>query len=206
MTKAAPNAELYELLKRYGLSRESFDALRPDSYEHALAAHDLTALDQLYALLLTPALPLEAARQVAPPWPAATRRAGQPPSLGALSQIGTRLRSESVLNGLETVSRFVDGIRARLDGLPGASTSRVTDAVCTLIAQELIQEKLGGGKIAPQVRAVKILLQREDQQIEGRRLALLEARAAQAEQTEKVVGSNLSPAEQAERIRKIFKR
>jgi hypothetical protein len=51
-----------------------------------------------------------------------------------------------------------------------------------------------------------LVLKARDQDIEERRVAILEARAKQAEQAETVLQENVSPEEQAARIREIFKR
>jgi hypothetical protein len=51
-----------------------------------------------------------------------------------------------------------------------------------------------------------LVLKARDQDIEERRVAILEARAKQAEQAEAVLQQNVSPEEQAARIREIFKR
>ena len=58
--------------------------------------------------------------------------------------------------------------------------------------------------MADSVKAVKVLLQREDQKIDERKLKILEAKATQADQAKEVATSNMTPEQKQEKMRSIF--
>ena len=200
---AANITELREMLERHGLSYDSFAALRPDSYEHALARCSVDMLDQFYALALSPGVTLQQIQSQAPKWPGGLRD-GSTPAISTLGEIVKRLRAETALNGLGVVSQFVEQLRSKLEAAPGANTQPVVEAVCTLIGQELIERRLSGVSMADSVKAVKVLLQREDQKIDERKLKILEAKATQADQAKEVATSNMTPEQKQEKMRSIF--
>lgn len=143
---------LAALLERYGGSLQSFLDLRPDSYEHAIARQSLEHLEQVYAQVLAPGQTMEEARENCPPWPAAgtsgapSKYAGKLPSQNTLCEIGTRLRTEATLNDLGRVSHFVDKVRSRATKLPIGQQPKVLDTIMTLVGEEMVQQKLTGGK------------------------------------------------------------
>ncbi|HMP83912.1 MAG TPA: hypothetical protein PKA41_14530 [Verrucomicrobiota bacterium] len=137
-------AALVNLLERFGLTVQSFDALRSDSYEQSLARHSLEHLELLYVELLKPGQAQEEAQRRCPPWPPGSARAGRQPSTGALSQIAERIRTESTLNSLGRVSTFVEKLRSRADSLPAGKQNEVLDTIVTLVGEEMIQARLGG--------------------------------------------------------------
>lgn len=139
---------LVELLERFGLSAESFDSLRPDSYEHALARHSLEHLEVLYTELLKPGQTVAQAQANCPPWPPGSKWSGRQPSTGLISQISERLRTESTLNSLGRVSKFLERIRNRANSLPAGNQAEVLDTLTTLVGEEMIAAKLGGAPVA----------------------------------------------------------
>lgn len=160
----APNrAALLALLERFNLSPESFAALRADAYEQQLASHSLEHLELLYTELLKPGQTLEDAQQRCPPWPPPTPRAGALPSLGALSKIAERLRTEQTLNSLGRVSQFIEKLRLRATALPIGQQTEVLDTLITLTGEELLQAKLGGQPVTANLQPLDRLLERQDQ-------------------------------------------
>jgi hypothetical protein len=166
--------KLVELLERFNLSVESFDNLRSDAYEHALARHSLEHLELLYTELTKPGN----REPSVPPWPPMTPRAGKLPSTGALSEIGTRLRTEQTLNSLGRVSGFLDSIQRRASALSVGQQGKVLDTVISLVGEELIQAKLGGAPMLALLPVVDRLLTNEGMkskgQLEEKKLSLRE--------------------------------
>lgn len=160
---------LVELLERFNLSVDSFDGLRADSYEHALARHSLASLELLYTELLKPGN--AEARTNCPTWPPGTKRAGKLPSTGALSEIATRLRTEQTLNSLGRVSGFLDTIRNRASALPAGRQDQVLDTVMTLMGEELIQAKLTGAPVVGLLPVVDRMLTSEGMKTRARQEA-----------------------------------
>ena len=149
MTRDPINRQiLSETLERFGTSIESFDALRADSYEQALAAHSLEQLELLYTVITAPGITLEVAVDQCPAWPQGSKLAGRPPSLGTIAKIAERLRTEGTLNSLGRVSEFMEKIQRRAKALPIGEQSSVVDALINCVGEELIQAKLGGGSVA----------------------------------------------------------
>lgn len=154
---SAQRAELLALLERYDYSPATFDGLRSDCYEKAIAGHSLDALDSVYSLLLS-GKPVEQLLADFPTWPAGTRFAGQLPGLNMLYEVKQRLSTEQTLNSLGQVAKFVGKLRERASGLPGADQPQVLDSVITLVGEELIQSRLGGGSIAKNLEVVDRLI------------------------------------------------
>ena len=157
------SAALLALLERFNLSPEGFAGLRADAYEQQLASHSLEHLEQLYTELLKPGQTLEAAQQRCPPWPPRTPRAGALPSLGALSKIAERLRTEQTLNSLGRVSQFMEKLRTRATALPIGQQTDVLDALITMTGEELLQAKLGGQPVSANLDPLDRLLARQEQ-------------------------------------------
>ena len=151
-------AALVELLERFGATVETFDALRSDSYEHALARHSLEHLELLYTELLKPGQSADQTQANCPPWPPGTPRAGRQPSTGLISQIAERLRTESTLNSLGRVSGFLDKIRTRANSLPVGQQNEVLDTIVTLVGEEMIQARLGGAPMVAMLDPLDRLL------------------------------------------------
>lgn len=149
------------LLERCGSSWNSFNALRPDCYEHALARHSLEHLELLYSLLNTPGLTLEEISEQVPPWPKGTKRAGQQPGVTSLSQIGERLRTEATLNDLGQVSNFLDRFVKHAKTLPGGNNTKVLNGLVTMVGQEMIAAKMRGMPVSAQLKPLDRLLDAE---------------------------------------------
>ena len=221
--------ELKALLERFGIRYDTFAQLRPDSYLHALASHSMEELELVLSLLVQPGLTLEQAREECPVWPDGTRLAGKLPGKTALGEIGTLLRTEQALAGLQEVGEFIDRVKGKMSEVPGADSSGVLDSVCALIGQELVAEKMSGKALTDRMEVVDRLLNKERLERESKfravqakakerdqdlkqeqiaiareRLALLERQAAQAQAAGDVVKSQLSPEEQQARLKEIF--
>jgi hypothetical protein len=165
---------LAALQERFGSSLESFLSLRPDSYEQALAAHSLGQLEECYSTVLKPGITLEQAQMVCPAWPAGSRFAGRQPSIRALSEIGTRLRTESTLNDLGRVSKFLDKLRSRATALPVGQQTDVLDSLVTMVGQEMIEAKMAGVPVSANLDPLDRLLTRQSIKSKEREQSLKE--------------------------------
>lgn len=159
---AEHRAALKELQERYGSTLEAFLALRPDSYEHALAAHSLEHLELCYSEVLKPGRKMAEVPANCPAWPKGTKLAGRLPSESTLYDIATRLRTEATLNGLGRVSAFMDRMRAKAQTLPAGAQTEVLDTLVNLVGEELLSAKLGGAAVTENLPALDRLLIRED--------------------------------------------
>ena len=189
--------ELKALLERFGIRYDTFAQLRPDSYLHALASHSMEELELVLSLLVQPGLTLEQAREECPVWPEGTRLAGKLPGKTALGEIGTLLRTEQALAGLQEVGEFIDRVKGKMADVPGAQTSGVLDSVCALIGQELVAEKMAGTPLTGRLEVVDRLLNKET--LERETLAT-QVRAKQKERDQEL------KAEQIEINRQKFQR
>lgn len=171
----APSSDisLDDVLGLHGLDRGTFDGLPGNCYEHALARENPALLHEFYKLLFAPGLTLAEVVDMAPAWPARTPRAGAKPSDAMVSNIGKRWRAEKVLNGFESVNRFVDGIRSKLSVLPSATSAPVMESLFDLLGQELLAAKLNGMPVSQQLEAMDRMLAKRKLEIaqEDARLA-----------------------------------
>jgi hypothetical protein len=85
------------------------------------------------------------------------------------------------------------------------SAPELAAATIDLVAQHAFEMLTVDQPDPKQVKSfLTVLLKARQQSLDERKVALLEQRAHQAEEAEKVAGSDLSPEEQAKRIREIF--
>lgn len=87
-----------------------------------------------------------------------------------------------------------------------AKDSSITPDDLERIAQTVFTaETLEGGDIKSYVALAKLNLQRRSLELDTRKLAILEAKAAQADQAKDILTQKLSPEEQNRRLREILK-
>lgn len=205
--------KLAALLEEYGGSLESFQKLRSDAYEKALAGQSLERLEHLYCELFRPGQTLEQTVKTAPPWPPGTKLAGDQPSTGLLSNISTRFNTEIALSGLGPTSRFLDLIKAKAAKLPVGQHQDVLGAVITLVGDELIKGKMKGQPLAAQLEVIDRLQYQERTALKEREvanrekaMALLLKKYEDEREKCKAVTSNdsLTPEEKQQRYREIL--
>lgn len=147
-----------ELQESLGSSWESFNSLRSDSYEHAIARVSLEQLELFYAEVLKPGQNTADGRLNCPHWPEGAKNAGKLPSKTVLDNAATRLRTDGVLNGMGRVSDLLDTLRRKAAALPAGKQSEVVDTVISLAGEELIAAKLAGGTVIGNLEVVDRLL------------------------------------------------
>ena len=136
--------KLAALLEEYGSSLASFEKLRKDSYELALAAQSLERLEQYYSQIFFPGRTAEQARPNCPPWPPGTESEGQLPSHSTINRTVERFSTEATLNGLGSIRAFLDQYRKSISQTILGDNDKVTEAVIALAGQELIKTTQAG--------------------------------------------------------------
>ena len=209
-----PNAALRDVLDRYQVDYAAFEALGAHSYEQALAARDPDLLEQCYAALFAPGKTLEQIRELCPAWPPGTKYAGIPPSMGGLSQIGTRIRTRWQCSGIASVAAIVESLKKALDQHPEAQTGPVVDILCNQVGNLLLAEQQKRQPVDPRMLALLLKKQEaetrarqqvEQMKLDRERLEMLKRKEAQADQAKAVATSaDLSPAQKLMRFRQIF--
>ena len=123
-------------------------------------------------------------------------------SIGSISKYRKRRIVEIQVNRITEARQVADAIEGSLSD----NGNRMSDTVKRLVPQlafELATETQPDVKRLCQL--INAMLKAESLGLDDRRLTLLEAQAKQAQQTEEIVKSNLSPEEQAQRLREVFK-
>ena len=124
-------------------------------------------------------------------------------SLSAYSAFWREVCEPALLARRSRMVESADARAAEVDMKPGQFDKATLDA---------IRERAYSLAISPQseakdVKAVlMLLLKAKDQELQERRITLLEAAAERAKRTEEVLESGVSGEEQAKRIREIFKK
>lgn len=192
---------LASILERYGDSLDSFDALRPDSYEQALARYSLDSLESFYAILFTPAQTLAEAASKCPTWPLGCKRERQRPSTHILSQVGERMRTRAALGRVSQVGKFLAELRKEIKATPLGDNQMILDGFCGALGQKLMQDIRDGKPIEENLKLVEKLqaqrlieqnekrLEQNDKKIAdmARRTAILEAKLADAQEAKKKI-------------------
>jgi hypothetical protein len=137
-------AKLAELLEAFGGSMLSFDQLRPDSYEVALAAYSLEQLASLYAEIFKVGQSSREASQQVPPWPPGSKLEGQQPGRVALDRIFHRFARDKMARDMAPINNRIDNIEKRARKMPVGNQGRVIDAMITMLSEEVIAQKLNG--------------------------------------------------------------
>ncbi len=194
---------LASILERFGDSLDSFDALRPDSYEQSLAAFSLDALESFYSILFAPSQTLVQAAAQCPTWPLGAKRERQRPSTAILSQVGERMRTKAALKRIAPVGKFLTELRRELKATPLGDNQSILDGVCGAVGQKLIADIRDGAevdlKLIDKLQAQRVIEQNEkriaqnDQKIanDGRRIAVLEAKLADVQEQKKKIEAAL---------------
>ena len=198
--------ELAALLERYGDSLDSFDALRPDSYEQVLARQPegLHFLECFYVQLHSPGQTLAEAAAKCPTWPLGTKRERQRPSPNILSQVGERMRTRAALARISPVGQFLTDLRKELKATPLGDNQAILDGVCGAVGQKLMSDIRAGEaidvKLMDRLQQQRIIEQNEkrlaqnDARIanDAKRIALLETKLKEVEEKKKKIEEALS--------------
>jgi hypothetical protein len=174
--------------------------LRPDHYLEGLNAEEL---DQLRGALSSSGSYAEQ-RLLCP-----KRRGGQTdgalPNISTLSEIAQAMRQVAELHALEAQQMIEAAVGSRCSAR-GLSAD-LTDAVLHAVAEETLKRRAGGVVDKFAVSAATVLMRRESQKLDERKIKLLEKKAAQADEAKGIVNDKqLSEAEKAERMRQLFGR
>jgi hypothetical protein len=168
---------------------------RSDSYEKQLSDGELHSL---HSQLLAGKFSLKQLRLQLPKWRSG-RFAGQPPSVGTLHNIHERLCMEETLKENEaTTGSLLEELAASDPSLTQDQLTRLGDNL--FLVQSIREQNV------KQYDKVRRLQQKDRQQeMDHRKLKLLEAKAAQADQAEKVTkDETLTEEEKRARYRQIF--
>jgi hypothetical protein len=156
---------LEEILESYGGSLRTFEELRSDSYEQAVAAESLEQLDLLYSEILTPGLNLRNLMQTCPPWPPGSPRAGQQPEEKVLREIFERFqmdrRTERVFGLVAEWRHTMALFRKAVKTVAPEARTESLDAVITVIGENLLKAKLDGIPAPDQLPSVDRVIARE---------------------------------------------
>lgn len=123
-------------------------------------------------------------------------------SIGALSGFYQREAVPVLLARRRRAAGVADEIAAEARKAPGAFDEATIDA----LRQKVFELALAPGADAREIKALfSLVLKARDQDLEARRVALLEKKAAQADEAAKVTADTaLSPEEKARKYREIF--
>lgn len=209
-------AQLAELLQSYGDDLESFDKLRADSYEQALAAYSLESLASFYAIIHEPGLTVAQAAAKCPTWPLGTKRERQRPSATAIQCVQERMRTRAVISRISPVGQFLKEFRKELKATPLGDNQMLLDGICGALGQKLMADLREGKPIEENLKLIdKLQNQRVIEQNEvrlkqnaeklsqnDRRIKLLEER--EAKQRETLSNEALTPEEKESRMKEIL--
>jgi hypothetical protein len=176
----------------------SFEDLRPDSYEQAVAAHSLEQLDSLYSQIFAPGLGLKKVMETCPPWPPGSPRAGQRPKLNVLTAIFARFqldrRSEHVFGLVTEGKQILALIRKAVKILAPDVRTEDLDAMMLLLGQEIFQAKLNGIPLSDQLPSVDRMMAREKLAQNADQVKLKEKKLKLAERKQKALEKRMEQA------------
>lgn len=172
--------------------------LRPDHYLEGLSAEEL---DELRSVLS--ASGSFAQQRLLCPKRRGGSTDGSLPNISTLSEIAQAMRQQAELSRLQTHALIEAAAKKRCGDL-GLNTS-VTNAVVHIVGEEALRQHAFGTVGDFSLKAAQVLMKREAQKLDERKLALLEKKAAQLDKVKEVVAAQLSPEEQKQRLKEILK-
>ncbi len=173
--------------------------MRSDSYFSQLTP---AQQDDVRAACLDSSLSLRELRDAIPSWPGKAN--GRKPSQVSLSKLRKKLRAEDTLTNVKATALMMEKIHPQL---AGQADDEVLAACLSLLGQEVLQQTLEKDDPETRRHSLRILLKREDQKLKERQVAILEQRAALADQAEETVNdATLTDEERAAKMRAIFGR
>lgn len=123
-------------------------------------------------------------------------------SLGAFSGFWDRVCSSALIARRRRAVSAADTIRQEAEARPGAFDVATLQAIQTKALELSINPACDPAELAT---LFKLILKARDQDLEERRVQLLEARAAQADEAQKAIKNEaLTPEERDARLKQIF--
>ena len=190
---ALDREKLAAILESFGDSIASFDALRPDSYEHALACQSLERLEHFYSQIMQPGLTQEQARQNCPPWPKG-KYAGQLPSTKIISDVSERIRTNAALRQVRPIGQFLKELRKEIKATPLGENQAILDAFCGAIGQQMMKDVRDGKPIGDSLKLMERLQQQRVIEQNQERLEQNDRKLAQNDRRIKVLEENQASA------------
>ncbi len=122
-------------------------------------------------------------------------------SLGAFTKFWEAVCAGAYIAKRQRAIGLADEVAAEARQTPGEFDTATLDA----LRQRAFELASAPGASAKDVKGIfTLLLKSRDQQLEERRIVLLEAKAAQADKTKDIVESTLTPQEKEAKIRQVF--
>lgn len=185
---------LAALLERFGDSISSFDKLRPDSYEHAIARQSLERLELFYSQIMEAGQTQEQARQNCPPWPNGAKYAGRLPSTNVISDVSERIRTASALRQVRPIGQFLKEFRREIKATPLGENQAVLDGLMGALGQKMMSDVRDGKPLEDNLKLIDRLQQQRIIEQNETRLQQVAEKISQGDRRIKLLEKKVSDA------------